>query len=197
MSSVCRCSPKVRTCRISGSISVRAMRIPPLRRERLAQHLQVVEKLFHRAVGGQHLRQLVLPLRQRVGHHRHCGAGRARFFKRPLHPRLHADDEAPVILKLVLLAEDLRLGRVHLRHISLEPRRQRIAHRPLLRAGRQQVDDLVQLPLVVEQQMAARQSGSRRASPPASQKDCRRGRRRSMSRNASTCGSACASISSP
>ncbi len=82
------------------------------------------------------------------------------IFKRPLHPRLQADDEAPIILKLILRAKDLRLRRVHLRHISLQPRQQLIAHRRLLRADGQQVGDLVQLPPVVEQQMPPRQLNS-------------------------------------
>ena len=45
---------------------------------------------------------------------------------------------------------------MHLRYISLEPRRERIAHRPLLRAGRQKVDNQVKLSLVIEQQMSPR-----------------------------------------
>jgi hypothetical protein len=71
--------------------------------------------------------------------------------------RLQAEDETAVVLELVLLAKDLRLRRMHLLHIRLEPRQQIAAHRTLLGARGQQVGDLVQLPLVVEQQVAARQ----------------------------------------
>ena len=42
--------------------------------------------------------------------------------KRPLNARLHADDESTIILKFVLRAEDLRLRRVHLLHVSIQPR---------------------------------------------------------------------------
>ena len=106
------------------------MRMPSLRGERGAQRFEVVEKLLHRAVGGQHLRELVLPARQRVGRHRHGRAGvRARLLERALNARLDADDEAAVVLELVLRAEDLRLGRVHLRDIGLEPLQQLVAHR--------------------------------------------------------------------
>jgi hypothetical protein len=74
-----------------------------------------------------------------------------------LHARLQADDEAAIVLELVLLAEDLRLRRVHLRDVGLKALEQRVADRPLLGAGGEQVDDLLQLALVVEQQVAARQ----------------------------------------
>ena len=77
-------------------------------------------------------------------------------FQRPLHARLEADDVAAIVLELVLLAEDLRLGRVHLRNVGFKARQQRIADRPLLRAGGKQIDDRLQLPLVIKQQMAAR-----------------------------------------
>jgi hypothetical protein len=79
------------------------------------------------------------------------------MLERALHAGLEADDEAAIVLELILLAEDLRLGRVHLRHVGLQALEQRIAHRPLLGAGGEQVDDLLQLALVVEQQVAARQ----------------------------------------
>ena len=57
----------------------------------------------------------------------------------------------------MLLAKDLRLGRVHLLDIFLETLQQRAAYRHLLRARRQQVDDLVKLAAIKDQQMAARQ----------------------------------------
>ena len=38
--------------------------------QRLAQRLQVVDELLDIAISGQHLRQLVLSLRQRIRHHR-------------------------------------------------------------------------------------------------------------------------------
>ena len=81
----------------------------------------------------------------------------ARLLQRALNARLHADDEPAVVLEFILLAEHLRLRRVHLRDIGFEPRQQFLAHRHLLRAGRQQVDDLFEPRLVVEQQVAARQ----------------------------------------
>ncbi len=80
-----------------------------------------------------------------------------RRFQSPLHTRLEADDEAAIVLEFVLLAENLRLGRMHLRNVGFKARKQRIADRALLRAGGKQVDDLLQLPLVIEQQVAARQ----------------------------------------
>ncbi len=132
-----------------------------IRSQRGAQRLQIVDEILHRAVGRQRLRQLVLAARQRVGHHGQSDARSsmrfARFLQRALDARLEADDEAAVVLELVLRAEDLRLGRVHLRDVGAQALQQRVAHRPLLRAGGEQVDDLVELALVVEQQMAAGQ----------------------------------------
>ena len=91
--------------------------------QRGAQSFEIVEKFVHRAVGGQHLGELVLALRQGVGRD---GQARARawagcsiWIERALDARLEADDEAAIVLELVLLAEDLRLGRVHLRHVGL------------------------------------------------------------------------------
>ncbi len=43
-----------------------------------------------------------------------------RLLERALNARLDADDEAAVVLELVLRAEDLRLRRVHLRDVGLE-----------------------------------------------------------------------------
>ena len=142
-------------------MSVRAMRIPPCVGERLAQSLQVVEKVLHRAILRQHLRQLVVAARQRERRHRQRAArgsvNLTRLLQRALDARLQADDEAPIVLELVLRTEDLRLRRVHLRDIRAQPLQQRLAHRPLLRARGQQVDDQIELALVIEQQMAARQ----------------------------------------
>ena len=70
MSSVCRCSPNVRTCR-SQRIDQRARNPQPaIGGQRRAQHLQIVQELLRRAVRRQRLRQLVAVLPQRVGHHR-------------------------------------------------------------------------------------------------------------------------------
>ena len=93
--------------------------------QRGAQRFQIVEKLLHGAVGGQHLGQLFLPLRQRVGGDRQELAPRRLpgMLHGPLNPRLEADDEAAIVLELVLLAEDLRLRRVHLRHVGLQAAR--------------------------------------------------------------------------
>ena len=46
---------------------------------------------------------------------------------------------------------------MHLRNVGFKARQQRIADRPLLGAGGKQIDDRLQLPLVIEQQMAARE----------------------------------------
>ena len=100
------------------------MRSPAFAASEAPQRLQVVEKFFNRAIRRQHLRQLVLPLRQRVGHHRQCVAPCLPvLFQRALDARLHADDESPVIFELILRAKYLRLRRVHLRDIGVEPLR--------------------------------------------------------------------------
>src|SRR6185312_5026246 len=74
-----------------------------------------------------------------------------------LDARSDANDEAAVVLEFVLFTEDLRLGRAYLGQISLKPREQRLTDGPLLRAGGQQIDYLLQLREVIDQQVAARQ----------------------------------------
>ena len=96
--------------------------------ERRAQRLQVIDKFLDGAIGRQYLRQLVLAARERVGRDgkRFAGAWRLRRLlqrapQRALDARLDADDEAAIVLELILRAEDLPLRRVHLRHVSFEP----------------------------------------------------------------------------
>ena len=61
MSSVCRCSPKVRTCK-NERIDQRARNADAaVLRERCAQDLEIVEEILHRTIRRQRLRQLVLP----------------------------------------------------------------------------------------------------------------------------------------
>jgi hypothetical protein len=105
---------------------------------------------------GQHLRQLVLALRKRVGHHgQQAGRGMrlAGLFQRPLNSRLEANNEAAIVLELVLRPEDLRLGRVHLGHVGLRRSSNASLTGPLLGAAGEQVDEVVELALVIEQQM--------------------------------------------
>ena len=121
------------------------------------QCFQVANEVRDRAVSRQGLCQFIVCLRQRVWHHGQRRAFTAGMLHRPAHTRLHADDEAPVVLVLVLLAEDLRLRRVHLRNVGLETSQQLSAHGNLLSASGQQVHDLFKLPLIKQQQMSARQ----------------------------------------
>ena len=109
---------------------------PLMRRKRRAQRFKVVEKFLNGAVGRQHLRQFVLALREGKGHDRQRAARCVLIglFQRSLDTRLEADDEAAIVLELVLRTEDLRFGRVHLRHISLQAIEQRVADLRLLRA---------------------------------------------------------------
>src|SRR5260370_82392 len=81
----------------------------------------------------------------------------AGLFQRALNARLHADDETAIVLEFVLRSEYLGLGRVHQRDVRLEPLKQVVAHGALLSAGGQQVNDGIELALVVEQQVSARQ----------------------------------------
>ena len=137
---------------------------PPVRAQRVPERFEVAHQLLHRAVSRQRPRQLVqvVPsLRQRIRHPRQRRARRSprrsRMLHRPLHPDLQADREAPIILKLVLLPEDLRLWRMHLGHVGFQARPQLVAHPDLLCAGGQQVGDLIQLPLIKQEQVPSRQ----------------------------------------
>ena len=81
----------------------------------------------------------------------------AGFTQCALDAGFEADGEAAIVLKLVLLAEYLRLRRVHQRDVGVQSRVQFVTHRPLLGAGRQQIDDHVEPALIVQQQMSAGQ----------------------------------------
>jgi hypothetical protein len=78
------------------------------------------------------------------------------FLERALDARLKTDDETAIVLELILRAKDLRLRCVHLRYIRAKAFQQRFAHRLLLGAGGEQIDDQIELALVIDQQMAAR-----------------------------------------
>ena len=126
--------------------------------QRGAQQFEIAQQFIHRGIGRQHLGQLLVTLRQRIGHHRQRGANRAGLLQRALNAGLEADDKTAVVLELVLRTEDLRLRRMHQGDVGIQPLQQRIAHRALLRAGGQQFNDVVEPVLVVEQQMAAREA---------------------------------------
>src|SRR5215472_5082966 len=81
----------------------------------------------------------------------------AGLFKGALNARLHADHKSAVVLKFVLLAEDLGLGGVDLRDVIIEAAPEFRTDGYLLAAGGEQVDDLFQAVLVVEEEMAARE----------------------------------------
>jgi hypothetical protein len=88
--------------------------------ERGAQGVQVVEEFVDGAVGGEHLGELLLSLGESVGGDGERGVGRAGMLHGALDAGLEADDEAAVILELVLLAEDLGLGGVDLGDVGPE-----------------------------------------------------------------------------
>ncbi len=77
------------------------------------------------------------------------------MLERALDAGLEADDEAAIVLELVLLAEDLRLRRMDLREIFLQALEKGIADRALLRTGGEQVGDLFELALVEVEQVPA------------------------------------------
>ena len=97
-------------------MSVRAMRRPPLAASECAQQFKIVEELRARAVGGKRLGELFVALREGEGRDREDAvmAVLSRLLEGALNARLNADDEAAIVLELVLRAEDLRFRRVHL-----------------------------------------------------------------------------------
>src|ERR1019366_7581644 len=95
-----------------------------MRGQRSAQHLQIAKKILDRTVCRKHLCQLFVSARQRERRHGHSSTEATKALpgkvQRALNARLHADDEPPIVFELILLAEDLRLRRMHLRNVSLQ-----------------------------------------------------------------------------
>ena len=128
--------------------------------KRLPQCLQIVEELLNRTVRRQSLRQPILTARQRVSHYWQRGALSAwllRYFHRSLDACLQTNCEAAIVFEFILSAEELCLGRVHLLHVCSQPLEQCLADANLLCACSQQIANLIELPLVIKQQLTARQ----------------------------------------